>query len=164
MTTLHPLALALLLVAAPAVQAEGTELAKLAWLGGCWQSEGGEPGTVEQWLPLAGGSLLGVGRTVKQGKTVAHEFMDIRAQADGTLAFHAQPSGRPPETFPVLRLTDTEVVFENLQHDFPQRVIYAIEGGNNKLNARIEGLRNGSLRAIHYPMRRVSCDALLAGG
>jgi hypothetical protein len=89
--------------------------------------------------------------------------MDIRAQADGTLAFHAQPSGRPAETFPALRLTDTEVVFENLQHDFPQRVVYAVEGGD-KLNARIEGLRNGSLRVIHYPMRRVSCDALRAGG
>jgi hypothetical protein len=163
MTALPPFALALLLTTGAAAHADGTELAKLAWLGGCWQSEGGEPGSVEQWLPLAGGSLLGVSRTVKEGKTVAYEFMDIRAQADGTLAFHAHPSGRPADTFPALRLTDTEVVFENLQHDFPQRVVYAVEGGN-KLNARIEGLRNGSLRVIHYPMRRVSCDAMLAGG
>ena len=164
MTPFHPLALALLLITPPAAQADGgADLAKLAWLGGCWNSDSGEPGSVEQWLPLAGGSLLGVSRTVRQGKTVAHEFMRIQAQADGTLAFHAQPSGQRPETFPVLRLTDTEVVFENLQHDFPQRIVYALEGGN-QLNARIEGMRDGSLRVVRFPMHRVSCDALRAGG
>ena len=161
MATIRPVALALLLIAGPVMSADHADLSKLA---GCWKSESGEPGSVEQWLPLAGGSLLGVSRTVKQGKTVAHEFMDIRALPDGTLAFHAQPSGQRPETFPLLRLTDTEVVFENLQHDFPQRIVYAVEGGGTRLNARIEGLRSGNLRVVHFPMRRVSCDALLSGG
>jgi hypothetical protein len=53
--------------------------------------------------------------------------------------------------------SDTEVVFKNLQHDFPQRIVVAIKDGG-KLKARIEGLRNGSLRVIPFPMTRVSCD------
>jgi hypothetical protein len=99
---------------------------------------------------------------VKQGKTVAHEFMQVREHTDGKVAFLAQPSGQRPAAFPLLRISETEALFENLQHDFPQRIVYSIEGGTT-LNARIEGMRNGSRRVIAYPMRRVSCDALVSG-
>ena len=153
--------LAALLVAAGGA-AHANDLGKLAWLAGCWKLDGGERGSVEQWLPLEGETLLGVSRTVKQGRTVAHEFMQIRKSADGTIAFHAHPSGQQPATFPVARLGDSEVVFENLQHDFPQRVIYAVEAGGTKLNARIEGTRGGRQRVVPFPMTRVSCDSLTA--
>ena len=153
--------LALSLLAGSLAHANGSDLAKLAWLGGCWKSDAAEPGSVEQWLPLAGGTLIGVSRTVKNGKTVAHEFMQIREHTDGRLAFLAQPSGQQFAAFPVLRISETEVVFENLQHDFPQRIVYAVEG-STKLNARIEGMRNGSLRVIGFPMSRVSCDSLVS--
>jgi hypothetical protein len=136
------------------------DVGKVAWLAGCWKNASGEPGSIEQWLPPAGGNLLGVSRTVRQGKTVTYEFMRIASEPGGVLAFHAQPSGQAATTFLAVKLTDTEVVFENLQHDFPQRVIYAADGPE-RLNARIEGTRNGKPRAIHFPMVRVSCDALL---
>ncbi|MDB5873624.1 MAG: hypothetical protein JWQ07_3066 [Ramlibacter sp.] len=154
--------LALFLLSGASAQAQSADLARLSWLGGCWKSAGGEAGSEEQWMPAAGETMLGMGRTVKQGKAVAHEFMQIRVGIDGALAFLAQPSGRPPETFPVLRISDAEVVFENLQHDFPQRVAYKLEGAT-RLAARIEGMRNGTLRVIDFPMDRVSCDARLAG-
>ena len=141
-------------------RAEGADISQLRWLGGCWKGDTAEAGSLEQWLPLAGGTLLGVSRTVKQGKTVEFEFMQIRAVEGGQLAFIAMPSGQSPATFPLLRISDTEAAFENLQHDFPQRVIYRIEAGT-KLHARIEGMRNGSLRVIEFPMTRVSCDAQL---
>jgi hypothetical protein len=150
--------------AAVALAQPNDDIARLAWLGGCWQADGGERGSVEQWLPLAGDTLLGVGRTVRQGRTVAHEFMQIRRGADGMLAFHAHPSGQQPAAFPVKSLSDTEVVFESLQHDFPHRVVYAVEAGGTKLKARIEGVRGGHPRVVPFPMTRVSCDALVAPG
>ncbi|MFL6664532.1 MAG: DUF6265 family protein, partial [Rhizobacter sp.] len=45
-----------------ATAGEPAPLARIAWLGGCWHSVNGEPGSGEQWMPLAGGTLLGVGR------------------------------------------------------------------------------------------------------
>ena len=152
------LSLSLLLGASTAQADAAADIARLAWLGGCWKLEGSEAGTMEQWLPLAGGTLIGVGRTVKKGKTVAHEFLQIREQADGRLAFMAQPSGQPAAVFPLASLSDTEAVFENPQHDFPQRVIYARDG-DDRLKARIEGLRTGQLRVMAFPMRRVSCNS-----
>ncbi|MDP3856968.1 MAG: DUF6265 family protein [Stagnimonas sp.] len=143
-----------------AAQAAPTDLSRLAWLAGCWQSDGAEAGSGEQWMPLAGGTLLGVGRTVKNGKTVAHEFMQIREHKEGQLAFLAQPSGQSPTAFPLLSLSDVEAVFEELQHDFPQRVVYALDD-SGKLNARIEGMVKGRLKVIPFPMSRVNCDSLL---
>lgn len=163
----HPLlsgvvAASLLLVSAAAGAVE-PGLGRLAWLAGCWSAdaEGAEPGSGEQWMPLAGGSLLGMSRTVRQQKTVAFEFMRIAQAADGQVTFFAQPSGKPPVGFPARSLDDTEVVFENLGHDFPQRVIYRFVAPA-QLRARIEGLRGGALKRIEFPMVRVSCDALRA--
>lgn len=145
----------------PAVADAGPrDLSQLAWLGGCWQAEDAEAGSGEHWMPLAGGTLLGVSRTVKQGRTVAHEFMQIREDANGQVAFFAQPAGQPPAVFPLLRISATEAVFQDLEHDFPQRVVYGL-AGPDRLDARIEGVRDGAPVAVRFPMRRVSCDAQL---
>lgn len=144
-------------LAAGSLHAQDTSLGRLAWLAGCWKATGGEAGTEERWMPPAGNTMLGMSRTVRQGGTVAHEFMQIRA-AEGTLSFIAHPSGQQPAAFELLHLSDDEVVFENARHDFPQRVAYKREGASS-LAARIEGLRNGVLRVIPFPMDRVSCDA-----
>lgn len=146
----------LLALAGSAVAAEG-DIEKLAWLAGCWRPASGDAGSGEQWTALAGNTLFGVSRTVKQGRTVEFEFMQLRYLPDGTLVFIAQPSGQATTVFPLLRISDREAVFENLQHDFPQRVTYAREG-EAKLLASIEGTRQGVLRRIGFPMVRVSCD------
>jgi Domain of unknown function (DUF6265) len=141
--------------------AEKQSALKLAWLGGCWRSEAAEAGSGEQWTSLAGGTMLGVSRTVVQGKTVAFEFMRIAADADGKFAFYAQPSGKPATKFPMHSLSVNKVIFENLHHDFPQRVIYEFHPPSS-LRASIEGMRKGVLKRIEFPMVRISCDAQLA--
>ncbi len=141
-----------------AVQAQDDPLARLAWLGGCWAAVGAEAGSGEQWLPLAGGTLLGVGRTVRGGRTVDFEFLQIRAATDGRIAYIAQPGGRPPTQFLSTTVSEREVVFENPQHDFPQRVIYR-RGEGGTLLARIEGLRNGTMKEIDFPLQRVACES-----
>lgn len=152
-------------VALFAVAAGATELADgpipsegLIWLAGCWQSVGGEPGSGEQWTPPAGDTLLGVSRTVRGGRTVAYEFLRIRRLDDGRLAYVALPSGQRETTFPLLRATERSLVFENLEHDFPQRVIYSLDD-DGVLHARIEGLRRGELRSVDFPLRRIDCEA-----
>jgi hypothetical protein len=147
-----------LTVIASTANAAESEIDKLAWLAGCWAIDGAEPGSEERWMPLAGGTMLGVSRTVRQGKTVAFEFMEIRHLPDGALAFVAHPSGQQTAVFTALRVSDSEVVFENPAHDFPQRVAYARDGESG-LRARIEGSEGGALRVIEFPMSRTSCDA-----
>ena len=130
---------------------------QMAWLAGCWKNDAAEAGTVEHWMGPAGGTMLGMGRTVKRGKTAEFEFMQLRTLANGELAFIATPSGQQETVFPLLSLSNLEVVFENLQHDFPQRVIYR-RVGESKILARVEGTQDGALRSIEFPMSRISCD------
>jgi hypothetical protein len=105
----------------------------------------------------AGGTLLGVGRTVKNSATVAHEFLQIRDSTSGGLEYVANPSKQSEAIFSLLRLSESEVIFENPEHDFPQRIIYRLRG--NTLLGRIEGELNGEVRAADFPMKRVDCES-----
>lgn len=101
--------------------------------------------------------MLGVSRTIGHGKTVAFEFMEIRHLPDGRLAFVAHPSGQETAVFTALHVSDSEAVFENPAHDFPQRVPYT-KDGESKLRARIEGTEDGTVHVVEFPMSRTSCD------
>lgn len=138
-------------------QAISPSVSSLEWLAGCWAIEGGEPGSGEQWMLPAGGTMLGVGRTVRRGRAIAHEFMQIREVEPGRLAFIARPSNQQEASFPLLRFGVNEVVFENLAHDFPQRVTYRLID-TRTLHARVEGTVNGPRRGEDFPMLRISCE------
>jgi len=132
---------------------------KLAWLAGCWASvaENSEAGSTEQWMQPAGGSMLGVSRVVRDGRMVAFEYLRIVEADAGGLVFIASPSGQATAKFSLARLGQSEVVFENPQHDFPQRISYRLID-NELLLGRIEGTIDGQPRAVDFPMARVDCE------
>ena len=146
----------LLLAACAAAHAQTDPFAPVAWLAGCWAQQGREAGSVEQWMAPAGGLMLGMARIVKNGRVVEFEFMQMRADADGKLAYIAQPQGRPPTSFGLLRHGEAEAVFENPAHDFPQRVSYR-RTAPDQLVARIEGQMNDKARGIDFAMQRTPC-------
>ncbi len=126
---------------------------------GCWGASGGaEAGSGEQWTSSAGGAMLGMGRTVRNGKMLDFEFFQIRETAPGKLAYIAQPGGAAPTTFHLIRDDAGEFVFENPAHDFPQRIIYR-RVGDTGLHARIEGSVKGQAKGIDFPMKRISCTS-----
>jgi len=104
----------------------------------------------------SGGTLIGMSRTVSNGKTVAYEFMQIRTREDGGVEFVARPSGQSEATFTLKPDGNREAVFENPAHDFPQRVIYRAIG-QDTLHARIEGMLDGTRRAVDFPMTKMLC-------
>lgn len=138
--------------------ASESQLEQLKWLAGCWASESGEPGSGEQWSPLAGGTMLGMGRTIRKGKTVEHEFLQIRLNAEGKVVYIALPSRQKETTFIASSIGEGTATFENPAHDFPQRVLYRALPGD-RLVVRIEGLRGEAVRGIDFPMKRVQCGA-----
>lgn len=149
----------LLLAACASAQAQDDPLASAAWLAGCWTQNGREAGSVEQWMPPAGGLMLGMARGVRQGRAVEFEFLQLRAGDDGRLRYIAQPQGRPPTEFALLSRTAGEqatLVFENRAHNFPQRVSYRRTGAD-RLLARIEGEISGKPLGVDFEMQRAPC-------
>ena len=140
-----PRALLLLLTAAwafsPIVTAEEAtpQATDLAWLAGCWSKGTPEKGSEECWLPPRGGLLLGLNRTW-DGDQASFEYLRI-AEEEGTLVYHASPSGKPSTPFRRTVGGPGTVTFENPEHDFPQRLIYRQEG--DELRVRVEAGERG---------------------
>jgi hypothetical protein len=129
---------------------------EVAWIAGCWALEDAEPGSGEQWTSAAGGTMLGTNRAVRDGRTEAFEFLQIRETEEGSLVYIAAPEGKTETRFALVSIGPTLVVFENAINEFPQRIIYSLVG-DDSLTARVEGELEGEQRAADFPMRRVSC-------
>jgi hypothetical protein len=145
------------LASVASVNAQTATIESFAGLSGCWERNE-KSGTVatEMWMKPAGTSIMGMGRTVKNGKTVDYEMMRIELRADG-IYFVAKPKANAAETsFKLKSSSGGEFAFENPEHDFPQRVIYKVKG--NSLTGRIEGTQNGRSMGFDFPMTRVKCD------
>lgn len=140
-----------LALAASAGSATGGE-AGLDWFAGHWCGGEASERVEEVWLPQAGGALLGMSRTVKDGRTASFEFM--RIVFDGTTAqYRVQPGGAPEVVFNQSDAGDGWIRFENPAHDFPTRIEYRRKG--DALHAFIAGPgRDGKEMRIPYDYRR----------
>ena len=126
---------------------------EISFLSGCWSGTMGTLDMREQWTEAEAGVMLGTTRYLRDGSLVDFEFAMIGV-FDGRIALRPYPGGeRSPRSFPLVRSEDGELVFENLEHDFPVRIIYAREGAD-ALAPRIEG-RDGETR--EWSLERVRC-------
>ena len=98
--------------------------------------------------------MIGVSRTIRDGKLTEYEMVVLRERGDG-LAYEAHPSGQPAATFLSTRISASELVFENSSHDFPQQIGYRLNG--DALLAWIRGMQNGKDRRIEFPYTRTRC-------
>lgn len=130
-----------------------TRLADLAWIAGAWETApGGKRQSEEHWTTAAGGTMMGMSRTVAGEKTVEFEYLRIEQRADG-IYYVAHPKARCPGTdFKLTRASANEAVFENPQHDFPKRIIYR-KGADDSLTASVDG--GEGTKAISYAYRRM---------
>lgn len=138
----------------------GTAMADVndrSWMSGCRAANGRGTGSIEYWTAPAGGTMSGVSRTVANDKTVAFEYLRIAADEKGNIALISSPPEQETLRFELLSLSPRDVVFENTEHDFPQRIIYSLDSDNN-LQGRIEGSINGQARTVDFPITRIDCD------
>jgi Domain of unknown function (DUF6265) len=131
-----------------------TGIQRVSWLQGCWQTQQGERTVEEQWMTPRGRSMLGMSRTTRGEELVTYELVVLRERGDG-LAYEANPSGQAPAVFLSSVIAENRIVFENAQHDFPQRIGYERKGAD--LLAWIEGTRNGQARRLEFPYQRAVC-------
>ena len=135
----------LLVAASPAAKVDD-----LAWMAGQWTREAGDRWTEESWTLPRGGVLLGHSRSGRGDSLREFEFLRVQAGADGVPAYIAQPGGRAPVVFPLVRRDGMSATFENPAHDYPQRIAYARDG--NTMTATIS-LIDGS-KPMRWTFRR----------
>ena len=143
------------------VSTDLTTVLSLAWLEGCWAGNVNQRNFREQWTPVRGSMLLGVGSTVHQGKTQDFEFLRIEQRPDGVF-YIALPSGKNETPFKLMSITPDDQAtlysFSNAANDFPQEIIYR-RATDGWLYATIQGKLKGEDRKVVFPMRRVDCES-----
>jgi hypothetical protein len=144
----------LLFPAAASAQAE--LLRQASWLSGCWESRSGNRVAHEFWMPAAGDLMVGGGRMLVDDAARGFEHLRLHAR-EGRLTYTAIPSGQTETAFTSTMVSDTLLVFENLQHDFPQRIAYRRVSADS-VTARVEGPGpEGATRGFDVRMARMAC-------
>lgn len=139
---------------AMALAASPAEIDRLGFIAGCWTLTRPNGAKIEeQWFAPSGGAMIGMSRTVRDGKLREYEFMRIVPGQDGKLRYVAIPSGQAESAFPLKELADNTVTFEAPEHDFPQRILYRLVD-KDTLVARIEGSIGGQARSADFPYQR----------
>ena len=130
-------------------------LQTLSWISGSWGGPRGQTQVEEHWTDVGGNMMLGVGRTLADGRTVFFEFLRIEARPDG-IYYVAQPRGRPATDFKLTRGGETEAIFENPAHDFPKRILYR-RNADGSITARIDGgekVAKGAQEFHYRPLKK----------
>lgn len=135
-----PIIAAALLAAGAAQAAPADDVQALDWLAGSWVAQSENRTVREVWLAPRDGVMSGLSQTNRAGRKPFTEFMTISAEPAGA-TFTARLDDQPPTPFVLQPGLAGEARFENLAHDFPQRVIYRRCGED--LCARIEGVVDG---------------------
>ncbi len=146
----------LFLISSNTVARGDDRIESFEWLAGCWERRTDRGVYNEIWMKPEGGSQLGVSRNVRDGKTIDFEFIRL-VEEEGSVYYIVKPANQTEVRFKLVSLEGNQAIFENPEHDFPQRIIYGRKE-DGSLHARIEGLRNGQERAFDFPMKRVSCE------
>jgi hypothetical protein len=152
-----PLALALAVLGAPVCAAQQADLTDLRWLSGCWTAPTRGGVVEEQWTAPAGGLMLGVNRSLRDGQVGGHEFLRIRAEEDG-LVYHAIPSGQAPTDFGSVQRSEDGFAVANPDHDFPQRIVYE-RVGEDGFVARVYATVASEEPAFELAFTRSPCPA-----
>lgn len=122
------------LITAPSWSAEFKDV---SFMSGCWKTAPGvSPEYRECYTAPKAGMMQGSSQTIENGKTTFFEF-SLVLEGGGKIVYRPFIKGVQTVDFMLTKLTPGEAVFENLAHDFPQRVIYR-KGADGKLTARIE--------------------------
>lgn len=127
-------------------------ISQLAWLGGTWVGTTASGTIEERWTPPAGGSMLAISRTIRNGVMSAFEFLCL-VEREGGLVYQAMPNGRQPATdFRLTKLEPDSLTFENPAHDFPKVIRYAL-AADGTLEATISG--TGKQKPLTFRYARV---------
>ncbi|HTF06534.1 MAG TPA: DUF6265 family protein [Bacteroidia bacterium] len=123
---------------------DSTKIEELKWLQGTWEGmDNNGLVFVEVWEKGTGNSLNGKGATITpDGDTVFKETLKIEL-VEGTPYYVATvPENPGPVLFKMVEADETHCIFENLAHDFPQRISYTLET-KSTMSVKLEGVEAG---------------------
>jgi len=125
-------------------------------LAGTWKMNAGARSFYENWQIKDAHEMHGKSYRVTGTDTLVLE--DVQVVAKQNIVYYipvvtGQNAGQPV-SFQLIRAENLTFTFENVKHDFPQRVVYHLVN-NDSLHAWIEGKQNGKDKRSDFYYKRV---------
>ncbi|HEX9654276.1 MAG TPA: DUF6265 family protein [bacterium] len=134
---------------ADAQQLAFSNLQAFEWLVGEWKSTGGKTTSCETWSRASDRTFEGEGYFLKNGEKVVTEYLRIELFGNEVYYVSRVSHNKYPVPFKLVKVDGQNVIFENTEHDFPQRIIYQRKE-DGSLHARIEGQQDGKERGVDF--------------
>ena len=132
------------------------EFKPLQGLAGLWKMDTKRGTIYEEWQMRGAGRLAGRSYRLNNKDTMVLENVVLSLQ--GNDIFYtpvvSNQNNQQPVPFKLISCSGNRYVFENKEHDYPQRVIYELVSMND-LRARIEGSKNGKEMGSDFNYIRV---------
>lgn len=109
----------------------------------------------EEWKKSDDSTFIGRSFVVVQNDTSVLETLSIELKLNELYYIPVvyDQNNRLPISFKYISNTGGQITFENMEHDFPQRIIYS-NPNIDILLSRIEGLYNGEFRKKEFTLTR----------
>ncbi len=131
-----------------------SNLEKFFWLIGQWEGIHGNGIYHEEWQKQDEFELKGKAYMILKGEIKNVEKLRIHSDETGTY-YTADVSHNPaPVSFKLTSQSGNIFIFENPEHDFPQKITYSRQE-NDSLLATVEAAKNGKARRIQYNLKKV---------
>jgi hypothetical protein len=137
------------------VPTETTTSFPIEKLTGKWEDISKENAFYEEWRIADKDSLIGKGYVLIQQDTVFIENLRMWKE-NGICKFAALISNQKKGEQIIFEQTGAQngrIIFENRQHDFPQRIIYELIS-NVEMHVLIDGQQNGDYHKQHFSFIR----------
>ncbi|MBT8379070.1 MAG: hypothetical protein KJN64_07560 [Ignavibacteria bacterium] len=115
---------------------------------GKWKMDFDKAEVYEEWEMQSKTELVGKSYSTKDGVQSISENFYLKKFAD-QWAYVAIPKNQDVTLFTLIEHTSKKFVFENKEHDFPQRIIYEFHK-DGKLAAAIEGEVNDEIKRKEF--------------
>lgn len=132
------------------------DIKKAEWLIGTWENKTPKGSVYETWNKISDTEFAGKSYIVKEKDTIVFENIRLVQEQDGLfyIPIVKNQNGGLPVRFATKTISETQLVFENPQHDFPQIISYT-KITSDSLIAEISGTKNGQERRQIFSMKRV---------
>jgi hypothetical protein len=132
------------------------DIKKAEWLTGTWENKTSKGSIYETWSKSNDDEFNGKSYIVKEKDTIIFETIKLVQEQNGLFYIPSvyNQNKNLPIRFSAKIISETQLVFENPQHDFPQTISYT-KITSDSLVAEISGTKNGQERKQTFPMKLV---------
>lgn len=149
-------------IPAPVIAPGKNTVDAFPWMAGCWQAKSARDGSTinEAWLAARGGSMLGIGQTYLDTKTLGWEAMRVYDEA-GTVKLWLRPGLRNELTMTMEAAGEAFVAFSVKEGDTTTKLRYERKSATEMLATfRLEQGENR--RGADFSFAKVECTEFFA--